>query len=217
MSLEPLTIVRVCGMAGILGALITGVGDLLYHHIPNSKLTLAERMSSLPQARLITAGVLGLVGSWLYLLGAFHLYYAFLSAGTGFAFAVSFSFALVAIAYGVGHASFYAIGSSAKVARENGLDVETAGKCGEALFSRVTLVAYAPVAAAMSLMLYGIVTGRSAYLLWMAIFVPIVSYLLRVPVLKTLRGRVHELIRDSYDNFVLLMYFFVSTLVLWKT
>jgi hypothetical protein len=215
MLFEPLTIIRLCGIAGILGALITGIGDLLYYHIPNSKQTLAERMSSLPQTRLVTAGTLGLIGSWLYLLSTFHIYYAFLPFGIGFAFAVSFSFALVAVAYGVGHASYYAIGSSAKVARENNLDVESAGKTGEALFSRIVLITYFPVAVAMLLMLYGIVSGRSAYPLWMVIFLPIVPYLLRAPVLKILRGRAHELVRDSYDNFVLLVFFLVSTIVLW--
>jgi hypothetical protein len=215
MVFEPLTIIRLCGIAGILGALITGIGDLLYHHIPNSKQTLAERMSSLPQTRLVTAGMLGLIGSWLYLLSAFHIYYAFLPFGIGFAFAVSFSFALVAVAYGVGHASYYAIGSSAKVARENNLDIDSAGKTGEALFSRIVLITYFPVAIAMLLMLYGIISGRSAYPLWMVIFLPIVPYLLRAPVLKILRGKTHELVRDSYDNFVLLAFFLVSTLVLW--
>jgi len=215
MLLEPLTIIRLCGIAGILGALVTGIGDLLYHHIPNSKQTLAERMSSLPQARLVTAGMLGLIGSWLYLLSAFHIYYAFLPSGRGFAFAVSFSFALVAVAYGVGHASYYAIGGSAKVARENNLDVESAGKTGGALFSRVVLVTYFPVAVAMLLMVYGIISGRSAYPLWMVIFLPIVPYPLRTLVLKIFRGRAHELIRDSYDNFVLWIFFLVSTMVLW--
>ncbi len=38
------------------------------------------------------------------------------------------------IAYGVAHAAYYAIGSSANVAREHGLDVESAGKAGEALY-----------------------------------------------------------------------------------
>ena len=215
MLFEPLTIIRLCGISGILGAFITGIGDLLYHHIPNSKQTLAERMSSLPQTRLVTAGTLGLIGSWLYLMSAFHIYYAFLSVGVGFAFTVSFSFALVAVAYGVGHASYYAIGSSAKVARENNLDVESAGKIGEALFSRIVLITYFPVVIAMLLMLYGIISGRSAYPLWMAIFLPIIPYLLRTPVLKILHGRAHELVRDSYDNFVLLLFFLVSTVVLW--
>lgn len=216
MLFETVTILRVCGIAGILGALVMGTGDLLYHHIPGSKAPVPERMSSLPQKRLVTAGVLGLVGSWLYVLGAFHIHSAFLPVGEGFALAVSCAYGMVAIAYGVAHASYYAIGSSAKVARENRLDVEHSGKMGEALFSRLVLVTYIPVAIAMLFMLYGILSGRSAYPLWMAIFLPVIPYLLRVPILKITRGRAHELVRDSYDNFVLLIFFLMSTIVLWN-
>jgi len=215
MLFEPLTIIRLCGIAGILGAIATGLGDLLYHHTPGSTQTLYEKMSSLPQKRLVTAGVLGLIGSWLYFFSAFHLYYAFLPVGDNFALAVALFFAMVAISYGVAHASFYAIGSTAKFARDNQLDVGSAGKLGEALFSRVVQIAYIPVGVVSLLMFYGVLSGRSAYPVWMAVFLPIVPYLLRVLVLKLLRGRVHELIRDSYDNFVLLMFFLVSTIVLW--
>lgn len=216
MPFETITIIRLCGIAAILGALVTSFGDLLYNHVPGSKQTLYEKMSAFPQRRLVTAGILGLIGGWLYLFGAFHLYYAFLSIGNLFALAVSLSFALVAIAYGVAHASYYAVGSATKVARDNRLDVTSAGKLGEALFSRVVLVTYFPVAIAMLLMLYGIFSGRSAYPLWMVIFLPIIPYSLRIPILKILSGKTHELVRDSYDNFVLLLFFIMSTIVLWN-
>jgi hypothetical protein len=215
MPLETITIIKLCGIAGILGALTTGFGDLLYNHIPDSKQTLYEKMSTMPQKRLINAGILGLIGSWLYFFSIFHLYYAFLPVGNNFALAVALSFALVAIAYGVDHASYYAIGSTAKVARENQLDIEAAGKMGEALFSKLVLVTYAPVVVVSLLMVYGVLVGRSAYPIWMVVFLPIVPYLLRAPILKILRGRLHELVRDSYDNFVLLVFFLVSTIVLW--
>jgi len=172
-------------------------------------------MTRLPQTRLVTAGILGLIGSWLYLLSAFQIYYAFLPVGAGFAFAASFSLAMVAIAYGTGHAAYYAIVSSAKVAKGNNLDIKSAGKMGAALFSRIVLITYIPVAVSMLLMLYGILSGRSTYPRWMVIFLPNMPYLLRMPIQKILRGRAHELIRASYDNFVLLVFFVLSTIVLW--
>ena len=215
MPFETITIIRLCGIAGILGALTTGFGDLLYNHIPGSQQTLYEKMSTFPQKRLVTAGILGLIGSWLYLFSVFHLYYAFLSVGSLFALAVSISFALVAIAYGVAHASYYAIGSAAKIALDNQLDVVSAGKLGEALFSKIVLITYIPVLVVSLLMIYGVISGRSAYPIWMVLFLPIIPYLLRPVVLKILPGRSHELVRDSYDNFVLLVYFLMSTFVLW--
>jgi len=216
MSFETSAIIRLCGTAGILGALITGLGDLLYNHVPGSQQTLYEKMSIFSQKRLVTAGALGLIGSWLYFFGAFHLYFAFLPINNLFALAVFISFALVAIAYGVAHASYYAIGTAAKLARDHHLDVASAGKQGEALFSKIVLITYIPVVVFSLLTLYGIISGRSAYQIWVIAFLPIVPYLLRSVVLKILRGRVHELIRDSYDNFVILLYFIISTLVLWN-
>jgi len=76
MLFETITTIRLSGIAGILGALITGFGDLLYNHIPGSKQMLYEKMSTFPQRRLVTAGILGLIGSWLYFFSVFHLYYA---------------------------------------------------------------------------------------------------------------------------------------------
>lgn len=215
MPYDTTTIIRLCGIMGILGALTTGLGDLLYNHIPGSKQTLYEKMSTFPMKRLVTAGILGLIGSWLYLFSIFHLYYAFLPLGDLFALIISISFALVAVAYGVAHASYFAIGSAVKIARENQLDVESAGRLGETLFSKIVLITYIPVAVFSLPAIYAVIMGRSAYPVWMVVFQPIVPYLLRGVVLKILPGRAHEIIRDSYDNFVLLLYFLVSTIVLW--
>ena len=51
---------------------------------------------------------------------------------------------------------------------------------------------------------------------WMVIFLPIVIYLLKTPVTRILRGRVKELVSDSYDNITLLVFFALSTIVLWN-
>lgn len=216
MVFNAVTLIRLSGLAGVLGALITGAGDLLYHHVPGSTQTLAGRMSALPLERLVRAGALGLVGSWFYLFSSLHLYYNFLLTGQANALAIALSFTFVAIAYGVSHSAYYAIASTAMVARENSLDIEAAGKIGAALYNRLVTIAYIPVGIASGLMLIGVLSGRSSYPVWMAVFLPIVPYLLRVPILKILRGRAREIIRDSYDNFILLVFFLLSTLLAWN-
>jgi hypothetical protein len=45
-----MTIVWLCGIAGILGTLATGTGNLLYDNIPGSTQTLFEKISSLPKS-----------------------------------------------------------------------------------------------------------------------------------------------------------------------
>ncbi len=72
---------RVCGVAGILGAVLFMLGDLSYNHIPGSKASTAQKMSQMPEARLLRAGVLGLIGCWLYGLAAFQIYSGLSAAG----------------------------------------------------------------------------------------------------------------------------------------
>jgi len=50
----------------------------------------------------------------------------------------------------------------------------------------------------------------------MVIFLPIVIYLLKTPVMRILRGRVKELINDSYDIFFIFIFFILPTVVLWN-
>jgi hypothetical protein len=52
---------------------------------------------------------------------------------------------------------------------------------------------------------------------WMAAFLPVVIYLLKTPVIRLLKGRLREIINDSYDNLVLLVFFVLSTSVLWNS
>jgi len=66
------------------------------------------------------------------------------------------------------------------------------------------------------MMLYGIVTGQSLYPRWMAIFLPVFTYLLKTPILRVLRGRLREIVNDSYDNLILLIFFVISTAVWWN-
>jgi hypothetical protein len=50
----------------------------------------------------------------------------------------------------------------------------------------------------------------------MFVFLPVIIYLLKTPVVRILKGRLREWINDSYDNIVLFIFYLVSTLVLWN-
>lgn len=207
---------RVCGAAGILGAVLFMLGDLSYNHIPGSKASTAQKMSQMPEARLLRAGVLGLIGCWLYGLAAFQIYSAFLPLGERFALILSLGFAATAICYGISHAAYFAIAAGAQAAVRLGGDAETGGQLGGAFFKRLVYITYLPVALVSGLMGYGVLSGRSLYPQWMVLFLPITIYVLRKPVLRVLPGRLGEIVRDSYDNFIFLVFFAASTIVLWN-
>ncbi len=120
------------------------------------------------------------------------------------------------ICYGIAHAAYFSIASGAKVAAGYGSDVESGGRLGFAFFKRLEFITYLPVAVSSLMMLYGIVVGKSLYPKWMIAFLPIVIYLLKIPITKLCRGRLKELINDSYDNIVFFVFFVISTIVLWN-
>lgn len=216
MDFFSLLFLRIFGITGILGAILFMAGDLSYNHIPGSKASPTEKMSRMPASRLLRAGVLGLIGCWLYALSAFHLYSAFRPVGEQFAFVLSLFFTATAICYGITHTAYFAIAAGAQASVRLGADAEEGGKLGNRFYARLVYITYIPVAVVSALMIYGIISGRSLYPQWMALFLPITIYILRKPVIGLLQGRLREIINDSYDNFILLIFFLLSTVVLWN-
>jgi len=207
---------RLFGITGICGSILFILGDLSYNHIPGSKDSPALKLSRMPVARLINAGTLGLVGCWLYTLASLHLYLAFLPVGDLFAFIFLLAFAATSICYGIAHTAYFAIAAGARVSVQHGSDAESGAKLGNNFFQRVTNITYIPAAISSLMMLYGIVTGRSMYPRWMALFLPIIIYLLKIPVTRILKGHLREIVNDSYDNIVLFVFYILSTIVLWN-
>ncbi len=207
---------RLSGLSGIIGSLLFICGDLLYNHVPGSSASPAVKMGKLPASRLILAGTLGLFGCWFYTLAAWHLYMAFWPAGEIFALILLLAFGAVMICYGISHTAYFSIAAGARVAADNGTDMEKGGHLGNAFFQRLVAITYVPVVISSLMMLYGIVTGRSLYPRWMFVFMPVIIYMLKTLVVRILKGRLRELVNDSYDNIVLFMFYLVSTLVLWN-
>lgn len=216
MNISSIWVLRLLGLSGILGAVLFITGDLLYNHITGSKQSPAEKMSVQPDARLLNAGTLGLIGCWFYILASGIFYFAFQPLGSTFAWIVFLTFGAVMICYGISHTAYFAIASGAKLAVQLGSDAETGGKLGSAFFQRLVYITHIPVVISSLMIVYGILSGHSLYPRWMVLFMPVVIYLLKTPVVKLLRGRVRELVNDSYDNISLFVYYVISTIVLWK-
>jgi len=216
MSIITTEALRLFGLSGVLGSILFIMGDLLYNHIPGSKYSPAVKMSQMPGSRLLNAGTLGLVGCWFYTLAALHLYIAFRPAGDLFAYILGLAFAAGMICYGITHTAYFAIAAGAQAAVQLGSDAEVGGKLGNALYQRLVFITYIPAAISSVMMLYGIVAGRSMYPRWMVVFLPLVIYLLKTPVTRVFKGRLQEIINDSYDNLVLFIFYTLSTIVLWN-
>ena len=164
----------------------------------------------------MNAGYLGLIGCWFYTLGAAHLYFAFLPAGQPFSLLLFVLFAAVMIGYGAAHTAFFAIASGVKVSSQLNADIEEGGKLGESYFQRIVKIIYIPVVPSSLMMIYAVLTGQSLYPRWMVFFLPSMLYLLKTPVLRLLPGTLREIVHDSYDNVILLIFYLISTIVLWN-
>lgn len=206
---------RLFGLSGIIGAILFVWGDLSYNHIPSQD-SPAQRMSGLPEKILLRAGMLGLFGCWFYTLSAVHIYLAFQPDGQIFAFVLALAFGATMIGYGIGHTAYFSIATGAQIAAKLGKEPEAGGKLGNTFFKKLTTIIYLPVAIFSLMMIYAILTRRSLYPSWMVIFLPTVLYLIKMPVLKLLRGTLGGRISDCYDNLILLVFFVISTLVLWN-
>lgn len=207
---------RLFGLCGIFGAIIFICGDLLYNHIPGSAESPAMKMSRLSESRLINAGTLGLIGCWFYMLGAMHLYLAFRPVGEIFSFIFLLAFSAVMICYGISHTAYFAIAAGAKAASKLDSEPEKGGKLGNDFFQRLVYITYIPVAISSVMMIYAIVIRKSLYPWWMVFLLPIVIYLLKTPIVRLLKGHIRELVNDSYDNIAFLIFFVISTFVLWN-
>jgi hypothetical protein len=207
---------RLFGISGIAGSILFIIGDLLYAHLPGSKDSPTVRMSKLPEARLLAAGTLGMIGCWFYTLASMHVYIAFRPAGDVFAFFTCLAFAAIMVCFGISHTAYFSIAAGAQAAVKLGSEAESGGKLGNTFFKRLVYITYIPVVIANLMMFYGIVTGRSMYPGWAVVFLPIIIYLLKTPVTRLLKGHLQELVSDSYDNLIVFVFFVLSTLVLWN-
>jgi hypothetical protein len=207
---------RLFGISGIIGAILFIGGDLLYNHIPGSRNSPTVKMSKMPESRLLNAGTLGLLGCWFYCLASLQMYIAFRPAGDAFASGLFLAFAAAMVCYGISHTGYFAIASGAQASVKLGSDAEVGGKLGNLFFQRLVTITYVPLIIASLMMVYAVLSGQSLYPRWGVIFLPVVIYLLKTPVTRILKGRAQELVTDSYDNLVFLVFFVLSTLVLWN-
>ena len=169
-------------------------------------------------ARITTAECRHAGPGWLLVLyaGSITSLLGFSTRRPIFGLMLSVAFGAVMVCYGIAHTAYFSIATGARVAIRFGSDADQGGKLGRAFFQRIVHITYIPVAISSLMMFYGIVAGRSLYPRWMIVFLPVVVYLLKSPVMRISKGHVRELLNDSYDNIALFIFFIISTLVLWN-
>jgi hypothetical protein len=208
---------RWLGLSGILGAIVLFAGDMLYYFKPNVGLSSITTMGSVPEWRLLAGGATSLIAAWLYTMGAGQIYFALKPAGKKISLAAFISFAAVMIAYGIAHASFFSIGSSAKNALFTGAKMELMTKLPSQYFSLIVKITYVPVVIVTVLFVYSVIFRKTLYSWWIIPFFPVFPYLFEGIIRKHLSGTLQVIIAGGYKNLIMLVFFLISTIVLWNS
>jgi len=223
---------RLSGGAGILGGILLYLGDMLYYfgsHNPVPGGTFAEAsLATLAQAeswRIVTSGVLGVVCAWLYALGAWQVYLALRPAGQRIAAITAGALAALMIYVGVFHTAVvpHALGAKvAALAGGQGTLAALATQLPTEYFGGLLAVFAAPLVPFTMGFLYAVLRRHTHYPRQIALLTPslllVVLHLLEAIPPPASDGwyMLYVATAGGYANLSLLLFFAVSTCVLWN-
>ncbi len=207
---------RAMGIFGIMGGVILFAGDMLYYYDANNP-NLLENMGNAFNFRIIASGITALLASWFYMLGLGQVYYAFKPTTAKVRNTVLISFGMILISYGIIHAAYLAIATSAKLAIENQLDIDSATALASQANQILRLFIY-PVFAVLSYFFITQVWKRKTYYpRWIILFFPLIPFLFQGVISKFLTGKLWIIFAGGFLNIILIIFFTASTIALWNS
>lgn len=210
------TWLRTSGIFGLLGGLILFAGDMLFYFNQEST-DLVGNMSQVSDFRIKASAVSALLASWCYVLGLAHLNFAFSPAQPAIRKLIVLGFGSIFIAYGVIHGAFVAIATSAKLAMEHQLDLAESIILAREANDVIRAFVY-PIFGIVSLFFLSQVwTRKTLYPRWILLVYPLTTLILfEFVISKLLSGAAWTIIMGGHFNLILLLFFAVSTIVLWN-
>jgi hypothetical protein len=209
------TWIRLAGISGIIGGLILFAGDMLFYYDSVST-NLKLNMGNASESRIMLSGISALLATWFYLPGLQQVYYAFKPASKITRNIVTVSFAAILVSYGIIHSAYIAIASTAQLAVQYQIDIETATALASYINNTLRLFIY-PVFALLSFVFISQVWKRNTlYPRWIIIFFPLIPFLFRDLINSALTGKIQIIIMGGFLNLLLVMFFTASTVALWR-
>ncbi|WP_057833180.1 DUF6796 family protein [Colwellia sp. TT2012] len=212
--ISPLTAIWL-GFSGILGSLVLFSGDMLFYY-NGAQTNIISNMSVVSSERIIISGISALISAWLYTLASGQIYFAFQPAKKWVRLTVSFSFLAVMISFGIVHAAYIAIATSAKNAVELGVTPNSLTDLAVSANNALRLLAYIPFGVFSILFATTVWTKKTYYPRWLILFNPIIPFLLADLIVSNLEGEIKVIIGGGYLNLILLLFFSCSTFALWR-
>jgi hypothetical protein len=206
---------RILGFSGIVGALMLFAGDMLFYY-DSAGTNLKLNMANASDYRIMANGILALLSTWFYLIGTGQVFYAFLPSSKTARNIVAVSFVFILIGYGIVHSAYIAIAATAKVALQNQLDIETATALASNVNHTIRLLIYPLFALLSFVFIRQVWKKKTFYPRWIILFFPLLPFLFKGLISKSLSGGIWIVISGGYLNLMLVVFFTASTIALWN-
>ncbi len=202
------------GFSGILGSLVLFFGDMLFYY-NGAQTDFISNMSIVSSERIIISGICSLISAWLYTLASGQIYFAFQPAKKWIRLTVFLCFLAVMISFGVVHAAYIAIATSAKNAVELGVTPYALTGLAVSTNNALRFLAYIPFGIFSILFVTTVWAKNTYYPRWLILFSPIIPFLLTDIIVSNLEGEIKAIVGGGYLNLIVLLFFCCSTFALW--
>lgn len=221
--MDNLKILRFTGLAGILGAMLMFTGDMFLYGGFYSGAEFSEYsrkiMSEIPLLRLMIGGAIGPIGSILYAIGFWHIFLA-LKPGSKILSKITFSaFASMMIVGGAFHSGFVNTGLILRAKNSiHAPDLEVMksliAQSNTYIHFLYNIIYFLGLIATITY-LYVILFKKTYYPKWIVLFTPTLL-LFTAPVAKLIPSPAGGIIYGGYNNLTFLLFFCISTVILWN-
>ena len=223
---------RITGLLALLGALLYAIGDVLLlaskvslENYPRLKpfaklLSDAEKMVVLSPDRLMWGALLGVFATPLVILGHWQVYQGLAGSNPSLALSTVSLFAIASVIGAFVHGTFYYMGEYVQALNkvEDGSQVVIAEMIGR--HRKVLIITYAPVliliVVASILFSVLVVSGQTAFPLWMVAFNPVIIFIAWLLVKRVLPQFVRDWTEGAGFNIAFLIFFACTTVLLWN-
>ena len=195
---------RFTGIAGVLGACVMVAGDMLYYYHIDPAQSRDVTMRAVPDWRWLAGGATAPIAAWLYSLGSWQMFLTLQPAGKWLARCAFVSFAAVMVFYGVFHAAYAALGTGGNMPRVH------------AYLELLLQIVYVPAAIWTALFIFAVLFRPTLYPRWIVLITPTLFYLIENMLVARLPGFSRAFIGGGFANLILLLFFTVSTMLVWN-
>ncbi|BDD06854.1 DUF6796 family protein [Aureibacter tunicatorum] len=206
---------RLSGILGIIGSSMLFYGDYLFHYVPGST-DMLYNLTQISDFKIYINAFIAVVATWLYLASVFHIYYSFSPSSPVIRNLITALFSTVFLMYGIEHAAYLSLAISAKISALHNLPLEETTAFAWKIFTGIESMGSFIALFLTLLFLIQVLRKQTLYPRWMIVFFPSILLIFKPSLSGFLTGDVWTVIIGGYYNLIMIVFFTVSTLTLWK-